>query len=63
MDRISDSGSDDYGSTPYGDTFKSLYIAINQHYMTISLFTFGHITGEISDYTNQVMVRVKKLFF
>ena len=22
MDRISDSGSDDYGSTPYGDTYK-----------------------------------------
>ena len=22
MDRISDSGSDDYGSTPYGDTLK-----------------------------------------
>ena len=41
MDRISDSGSDDYGSTPYGDTFKSLYLAIIQHHIAISFFSYG----------------------
>ena len=49
MDRISDSGSDDYGSTPYGDTCKSLYLAFTQQNIAISFFSYWHITDKISD--------------
>ena len=47
MDRILDSGSNDWGSTPHGDTRKRSYVVINKRYTTVILFSYWRVSGPI----------------